>query len=343
MKSSKYKILEKYVKRWKKIYQTPVCLAQGDCNNNIIIRSHTISKARSLTHIAEKNHVLVRQVNLFANSEKELLNINQLSINDALTFKGFCNKHDRNLFQSLDKSEFIATPEQLFMQAYRCVCREVYFKACQVKVSLNAEQIAELQELPSDNNYKLSQEMELFEQAKLKGLDDILKCKEKFESLLKHSEFIRIRSYVIYVDTFPVFACAGSFMPECLSNGEELQDYSDFDSNLQSLFFSVIPVESGMFFILSFFDDEAKTPIRFIEDLIATNNLSHRLIWLSTTHIENLAFKPSWWNGLRDDTRSEINKAVNYNSDLDDSRVSTFNSMPNLKVDKWNIQYKFWI
>lgn len=343
MKSSNYKLLGKYVKHWKNIYQTPICLAQGDCNSKIISRSHTISKAISLTHITEKNHVLVRQVNLFANSEKELLSINQLSINDALTFKGFCNKHDTNLFQSLDKSEFVATPEQIFMQAYRCVCRELYFKTCQIELSLNAEQVAELQGLPSDNNYNLSQDMKLMEQAKLKGLEDILKCKEKFDNLLKHSEFIRLRSFVIYADTFPVFACAGSFTPAYLSNGEELQDFSDFDSNLQVLFISAIPVESGMFFILSFFDDEAKAPIRFIEDLIATNNLSHRLIWLCITHIENIAFKPSWWNGLMDDTRSEINKDVNCNSDPFDSRLPTFNNMPNLKVDKWNIQHQFWI
>lgn len=337
------KILGKFVKRWKKILQTPVCLAQGDCNSKIISRSHTISKAISLTHIAENNHVLVRQVNLFANLEKDLLNINQLSINDALTFKGFCNEHDRKLFQSLDKSEFIATPEQLFMQAYRCVSRDLYFKACQVELSLNAEQVVELQGLTSGNNYKLSQDMEYFEQAKRKGLDDILKCKEKFESLLKHSEFMRLRSFVIYVDTFPVLACAGSFAPAYLSNGDELQDFSNFDSNLQVLFFSAIPVDSGMFFVFTFFDDEAKAPIRFIKDLISANNLSHRLIWLSATDFENIAFKPSWWNGLMDVTRSEINKAVNCNTDPFDERLLTLNSMPDLKIDKWEIQHQFWI
>ena len=190
------RIYAKYVKRWKNIYQKPVCLAQENCSNKDIGRCHTVSKASSLKYIAEENHLFVRQVNLYAKSDKDLLRVKKLSINEALAFKGFCNEHDRNLFRSLDNSQFIASPEQLFMQAYRCVCREVYFKACQIALSLSAEQIAEIQGLPDDKDYKLTSDIGLMEQAKIKGLDDILKCKEKFESLLKCSEFIRLRSFV---------------------------------------------------------------------------------------------------------------------------------------------------
>jgi hypothetical protein len=112
---------------------------------------------------------------------------------------------------------------------------------------------------------------------------------------------------------------------------------------MQNLFVSVIPDNSGIFVLLSFFDDEAKAPTRFIEDLIATNNLTCRLVWMCMTRLENLAVKPSWWHGLSDETRNEINEALMYNANVFDDRLPTFDRMPNLGIEEWEILHQFWI
>jgi hypothetical protein len=148
---------------------------------------------------------------------------------------------------------------------------------------------------------------------------------------------------VIYVRCSPVIACAGAFPPDVLSTGEYLQDASDFESNLQSLFLSSIPDQSGIFVVLSFFDDEAKAPTKFIEDLTRIDNLPARLIWVCMTRLENTALKPSWWTELPNETRDKINEAVQYNADVFDDRLPTFDRMPDIIVDEWEILHQFWI
>ena len=200
--SEKAKLIESHVKRWKKIYHTPICLAQGECSG-VIGKSHTVSEAMSLKYIAENDHVLVRQANLFGQAVQQVLGLKKHSVHDALTFPGFCNRHDMDLFKSLDRSPFMATPEQLFMQAYRCDCREYYFKACQVQVSLDATQIAELQGLPGDKKYKLSPLFELNKEAMYRSLGDSIASKEKFEKLLANLDYRRLQSYVVHARCSP--------------------------------------------------------------------------------------------------------------------------------------------
>ncbi len=340
--AEKAKLVEKHMKRLRNLHRRPICLAVGECSGEIG-RSHTISKTKSLCLIAENNHVLVRNMNLFSTLENKLLHFKSTSINEALAFPGFCNQHDQNLFKSLDQSPFMATPEQLFMQAYRCACREYYFKGCQIDAFLDANQIAELQGLSSDKEYRLSPELEIAKASMYQGMSDAIAFKNKFEAYITHGDYGRLQSYVIHSNSSPVIACAGSFFPDYLSNGESLQNYTDFDCNMQNLFVSVIPDNSGIFVLLSFFDDEAKAPTRFIEDLVTTNNLTCRLVWMCTTRLENLAVKPSWWYGLSEKTRNEINEAVNYNADVFDGRFPTFDRMPDLGIKKWEILHQFWI
>ena len=286
--------------------------------------------------------MLVRQVNLFARSESRISDFKSISIHEALAFPGFCNQHDNDLFRSLDQPPFLATAEQLFVQAYRCACREYYFKACQLEGSLDAQQMAELQGLPKDGEYRLSPEFEMIKASMCQGMADAALCKKKFESRLADRDYRRLLSYLIHSSSSPVIACAGSFFPDYLSNGELLQDFTDFDSTLQSLFVSIIPDPSGFFIVLSFLDDEARAPIRFIEDLIATSSLTRRIVWMCMTRLENLALKPSWWVELPDATRDGINKALHYNADVFDSRLATFDQMPDLRIDEWEVCHQFW-
>jgi len=342
LSSEKARLVNERIDRLRTLHRRPVCLAEGTCEG-VIGRSHTISKSQSLSFIAENEHLLVRQVNLFAGSQNNVLDIKLTGINEALSFPGFCNKHDNDLFQSLDTLPFMATPEQLFMQAYRCACREYYFKSCQVEAFLDAKEIAELQGLPKDKEYKLSPQFEIIKASMTQGLADAVASKNKFETRLAHGEYWRMRSYIIHSSSSPVFACAGGFSPDYLSNGETLQDFTDFNASLEQLYVSVIPDQTGIFVVLSFFDDGSMAPTRFIEDLVASSNLATRVAWMCMTRLENLAMKPSWWKSLPEATREKINDAVHYNADVFDSRLPTFDEMPDLEIDEWVICHKFWI
>jgi hypothetical protein len=176
-----------------------------------------------------------------------------------------------------------------------------------------------------------------------RSLGDCIASKEKFDKLLANLDYRRLQSYVVHARCSPVIACAGAFFPDVLSTGEHLQDVTNFDANLQSLFFSVIPEESGVFVILSFFDDETSAPTRFIDDLMRTDKLPARLIWMCMTRFENTALKPTWWAALPNETHDKINEAVQYNADVFDNRLPTFDRMPDIRTNDWEILHQFWI
>ena len=341
MTSEKARLLAKHAKRMRELRRRPTCLAQGECRG-VIGMSHTVSESMSLSYLAEDQHVLVRTVNLFSKTEANVLPLTKLSIHEALAFPGFCNYHDTVLFNSLDNSQFLATPEQLFMQAYRCACREYYFKAAQVDNFPNASHPAELQGQANPEEYGLHPDMEIIRLAMNRGLLDVAAHKEKFENLLVDGAYRRLQSYIIHTNSAPIIACAGSFAPDFNSNGDPLQNFTDFDKDLESIFVSIIPNRSGAFVVLSFFDDATVSPTKFIKDLIANGNLTHRIVWMCMTRIENLAIRPSWWNGLSEKTRAKLNEAINYNADLFDGRLATFDRMPHLEIVDWVVCHQFW-
>jgi hypothetical protein len=59
--------------------------------------------------------------------------------------------------------------------------------------------------------------------------------------------------------------------------------------------------------------------------------------------LENTALKPSWWTTLPDETCEAINQAVQYNADVFDNRLPTFDRMPNIADHDWEIVHQFWI
>ena len=49
-------------------------------------------------------------------------------IDKASTFRGFCDRHDRQLFRQIDNQAFQSTPGQAFLYEYRSLCRELFHK-----------------------------------------------------------------------------------------------------------------------------------------------------------------------------------------------------------------------
>ena len=93
------------------------------------IKSHLLARSW-LQRIADtSNHVLE-----FDMSVKKVIQrlpdieANRVGINEATTFRGFCDKHDSSLFGCLETKPFAATPEQLTALRYRSISREAFGK-----------------------------------------------------------------------------------------------------------------------------------------------------------------------------------------------------------------------
>lgn len=94
----------------------------GKCTKNSV-KSHSIQKSRSLLAISVNSHVLHPQFNHKSVLQPEMV-MERIGINDASTFLGFCEDHER-LFSEFEKNGIISTPEHVFLQSYRNICREI--------------------------------------------------------------------------------------------------------------------------------------------------------------------------------------------------------------------------
>mgnify|MGYP000900224241 CR=1 FL=1 len=99
------------------------------CKNNAIA-SHSISRGL-LEKIAENGHIVSATFDIcnIGSNIKELDNpngpnlaIKEIGINKAGVFKGFCQNHDNEVFNTLDNFG-ISTQRDIFLQLYRTVCK----------------------------------------------------------------------------------------------------------------------------------------------------------------------------------------------------------------------------
>jgi hypothetical protein len=114
--------------KWKKkkhcIYDT--------CNKKSIPKSHTIQKSTSISIISEKSHVLRPRFN----SEIGKMEMISEGINEASTFPGFCEDHER-LFEEFENQKDLTKQNHFVLQTYRTICRELVIAENNLEVLTN--------------------------------------------------------------------------------------------------------------------------------------------------------------------------------------------------------------
>ncbi|MGZ5303629.1 MAG: hypothetical protein ACXWDO_05925, partial [Bacteroidia bacterium] len=99
-----------------------VCLAK-DCDS-FAINSHLLQKRGIINNISDNtNQVYELSYDLFKPNH---VIFKRRSINDAFTFKGFCNLHDTKIFKSIEDGSNIFTDyESQILYAYRSTMMEI--------------------------------------------------------------------------------------------------------------------------------------------------------------------------------------------------------------------------
>lgn len=111
-----HKLLAAHTARSKRPAQ---CMFRG-CEKVSIKRSHTIQKSGPIKHLLEDHHVLTPVRGTTGDYELE-----HLGARDASTFPGFCPDHEA-VFQSFESNALIASDEDVSLQIFRTICREIH-------------------------------------------------------------------------------------------------------------------------------------------------------------------------------------------------------------------------
>ncbi|WP_394157010.1 hypothetical protein [Vibrio campbellii] len=274
---------------------------------NQIIKAHSIQKNQSLSSISIDNHVyqLSKKRSLEQNYsvfyEKE-------GINKASTFKGFCKKHDNELFEAIDNHVLVPTEEQVFLYAYRSICREVFEKNKAVSL-LNAnlssftKDCAEkrlINNLIKGTNY---------------GLGNLIKIKDTYDHTLSQRSFSDMKFVVFKCDQKPNMAFSGLIYPDFDFLGNCLQDLSDTNKSLSLITACSAPMEGGWGYILAWHQEKnavSDTLVSSLAELINNGeSVEDALFRFIISTCENHAFSPFWWDKLNSTHKEAIIQRVN--------------------------------
>jgi hypothetical protein len=281
----------------------------GECEKKII-NAHTVSKSGTLKAIADDtNHVLGLKIslqNLFKSGGK--LEPEKIGINQASTFKGFCSKHDKELFACVEDKAFIGDEEQNFSLMYRSVAKELYAKEGGLqsgeflkegdKGKSKFEQVM-LQKLASTNmlglgtaHTELTEFKELLDGHLLNNNLEL--CHVVFES-----------SQIIPVVVSSVLSPIADF------NGNKIQNLGDLSIKAESVTFNTINSDGKGFVVFSWLKS-SEVIKGFITSLLALDyvDIFSALVRFFFGLAENTYMSPKWWDSLEDNMRDKIKELI---------------------------------
>lgn len=305
-----------------------------ECTN--IIKAHTVSKSSGLSDIADNtNHVLGLKQNLVSfQKSKGKLRFERIGINKASTFRGFCAKHDKQLFSCFEDISFIGTQGQCTALTYRSVAKEIYAKENALEVAGFIKKMDQGKPLIFQINI---QEHNFFYQLGLEAaINELYIIKNDVDSELLSRDNSSY-NFLVIESSSPIPVVVSSVInPTQDFNGKPIQDLSDLIVKPEYLVFNAFS-SAGKGFVVFSWLKKAKIIDRFIQSLLSVDNseMYSYLVNFFFSSAENSFISPSWWEDLSDIQRSKIEELFNIGSD-------SFVDVPRNVLADNNVKFTGW-
>lgn len=286
----------------KRAFSYPACLAPSswstECTKTIA-RAHTVSRAASLKTIARDGHVY-SFIPTLENLTKHngILRPELNGINRASTFSGFCTKHDDGIFAPLEKNQFVGSPEQCLLLAYRSFSRELYTK--RAAESANALTKESDRGRPLEDQVAIQQTADFMNAGVSAALKDAEILKPRFDEILMSRKYSSVEAYIIEFEQTIPLVCSGSISPEQDFDGIELQDLLDLSRVPHLISVNLINASGRGYLVLTWLAPDAPTCRALSLSLhnIPDSVVASALLRLVFEFIENVHIAPDWWERL---------------------------------------------
>jgi len=328
----------------KKVFSFKTCSAplQNECSKTIV-NSHTVSRT-SLLNIAVEGHVYYFNIDII----KELKNIKKdgigmeersafsplnsdinvirknywepekIGINKSSTFNGFCEKHDREIFEDLENKPFIDCDKQYFLLFYRAICRKLY----DLRAAINMNKV---KKETFGESFSLSQS----DFGHGIDLKEIEKIKKEMDGNIKNEHYRDIYWFSIKTENPPVLMVNEIFAPKYDCNSEKTENMKIIEMQNPYLALDWVGVSSFSYKSenrISFIwygnsNGTAKDVIFSLFD-IKTSTISFKKVFSAIiSSCENIYISIPWWDNLKDAVKQNISKkytaGVGFNIDCD--------------------------
>jgi len=328
-----------------------------NCNGKII-KSHSIQKSNVLSKISKNGHVKkFKHKQLFKNS---LFDVSDIGINEASTFKGFCNFHDTLVFKLIETPPLIINEETAFLFAYRAICERLFTKKLEKNLIplkrkiLNSkkEDLENIANKPKaikdllflneealilnlhDINIK-QKEIYIYEKGVDFGLRDLNSYKSDYDNSLLSNNFKDVKFFALTFDNVPDIMCSFALYPEIDFKGKKLQDFND-QNRLDLLTFTITATDFGGCAIFSWLGD-SNLNLEFLSSLreIESKKVASSLIDFTFEFSENVYFSEDWYENLSKNNKESIKKRATSGTNLKNYRENSSLNKIYSKIE-WN-------
>lgn len=269
------------------------------------IQSHTIQRGGAIREIVDfENHVLTFYP--VTNDVDCLPSLHRRGWKKASTFLGFCNNHDTTVFSPLESDPFTASPEQLFLLAYRAHCHELYQKRS-VLSSQDVYRDLGDRGVTTDKQMAFQSLSDSMFAGATKALGELTKLKKVMDGDLLSRNYQNWRSCVFQFSGPLSVTGTGAFTPNVDLDGLPLQTLHDPSAKIHYLYYAAVPCGEGCA-VAFVWHNEHSYAHAFIESVrkLDVDLIPHTLLQFLFAYCENTYFSQKWWDGLLDCGRQQI-------------------------------------
>lgn len=266
------------------------CLFYQPSECDEVIEAHSIQRSGVLSLIAEKSEVYVPSTN-YSDLRKNNGRIvfRRRPISGVSTFRGFCKRHDNEIFRPIDDRLLVPTCEQALLYGYRALGREIAAKRDALR---NYQTQLGKSGLTSATRRLFSNMVAGTEH----GLRNLSRQKDFFETSHRGRTFDDIRYVAFCAKSEPSLVFSGGLFPDTGFYGESLQSLMSDD--LDMVCFSFAPMKKGWAFLFSWHKNSDSSCEAFLGSLAYSCRTSDRfedlLFGMILSGCENLAISPEW-------------------------------------------------
>jgi hypothetical protein len=260
------------------------------------INSHSQSLSKALKRIAENGHLVSAKPRFFIGRDKAVdARFQEIGVNHASTFKGFCSKHDHEYFKSVDIiDQQNITKETLAKLAFRTFAYEertkekmLCFYDYIIKNAASFHDVSYIEESADGirNHLNVTRPYYL----------------SKFITMFKSENYRQIHGTVFLLHKMIPLSCSTVIDPTMI-NSNDLSNW-DLLKPLVQVFFCLVPQDRSTLAIFAYFK-EAKVMFRkFIHEYRSLENIIFN-------HCEEILMSPSFYKSLTTKLKSRIMKGL---------------------------------
>jgi hypothetical protein len=205
----------------------------------------------------------------------------------------------------LETVPFSGNAQQVFLLAYRAVCKEVYAKLGHADVMAFGKTLD--RGFPIECQIAIQHQFGVGAYAGSIGLRDLTEHKKRLDVVLQAGDFSDMHALVIEVAETPSFLCSGAIFPEYDFSGHALQNLLDVKQILEMVTFSLIATDTGGAVVFAWLGDQPSVEnlCKSLEPIL-DRDLPDAVARFTFEFFENVVMAPDWWESLSREVQERL-------------------------------------